>query len=64
MDAHRPAGADKAESARVSAIIVQLRDVAGLSYAQIVYRLSRDFGIELSRTAVWQRYRRSKHDPL
>lgn len=49
-----------APSASVSALITQLRDVHGLSYAQIAARLQKDFGIELTRSAVWQRYQRGK----
>ena len=50
------------ESAELTALVVLLRDVCGLSWAQIVARLSHDFGIELSRAAVWQRYRRGKQN--
>jgi hypothetical protein len=59
--AHRPAGGkNTATSATLTAIILQLRDVHALSWAQIVARLHSDFGIELSRAAVWQRYQRGK----
>ena len=59
--AKRPAGAaNRAASASLSALIVQLRDTGGLSWAQIVARLHADFGIDLTRSAVWQRYQRGK----
>ena len=49
-----------APSASLSALIVRLRDVHGLSWAQIVRRLHADFDIDLTRSAVWQRYQREK----
>lgn len=49
------------ESTQLTALIMLLRDVRRLSWAQIVARLAHDFEIDLSRAAVWQRYRRGKN---
>ena len=62
MNAHRPAGADKAASAELTRLIVELHQ-RGLSFDQIVNRLWRDFGITLSRSAVWQRWKRGTQGP-
>lgn len=52
----------RATSAELTTLIVRLKDERGLSYAQIVARLALDFGLDLSRAAVWQRYQRQKKE--
>lgn len=47
-------------SAALTHLIVLLHDRTGLSFDGISARLARDFGIDLSRAACWQRWKRGK----
>lgn len=47
-----------AESADLTTLIALLHIRTGLSFDQIAHRLRKDFAIDLTREAVWQRYKR------
>jgi len=62
LAAHEQPAPRPIDTVAISRMIVQLHDQRGLSFDQISARIHHDFGISISRAAVWQRYKRETRE--